>query len=287
MLQSGKIIQMESRSQPDYLLIGHVTHDLTTEGTTTGGTVAYSGMAARALGCKTAIVTSAGPDFDPALELPGLDVHIVPAGQTTTFENIYTAEGRQQYIHHLAAPIEAADIPTAWLAAPIVHLGPLVMEFEPEIVHHFPAASIIGITPQGWLRKWDETGKVGYKSWSPDAAVLSKAAVLVLSAEDLPSFESLDAYRTLVPILIQTKGKGGCTVFQGDNISHHSPPRVQEVDPTGAGDIFATAFFIRLQQTNNLEEAAVFANKIAACSVMGKTLLEKASIIENIMRNNS
>ncbi|MFZ0548645.1 MAG: PfkB family carbohydrate kinase [Candidatus Promineifilaceae bacterium] len=270
---------MESRSRPDYLIIGHVTHDLTPAGITTGGTVAYSGLAAQALGCRTCVVTSAGPDFDPTTELPGLDVHIVNAAETTTFENIYTADGRQQFIHRRASEIEAVDIPPTWLQAPIIHLAPLADEFSPEIIHTFSTGRV-GITPQGWLREWDESGQIKYKSWPPDAAVLSKAAVLVVSEEDIPPNELLRPYRDHVPILVQTRGRKGCAVYQGESCYKFPAPDVQEVNPTGAGDIFATAFLIRLQQTNNLREAAVFANKIAAWSVTGKTLPEKISVIE-------
>jgi sugar/nucleoside kinase (ribokinase family) len=44
-------------------------------------------------------------------------------------------------------------------------------------------------------------------------------------------------------------------------------PNVEEVDATGAGDIFAAAFFIQLSQSRNPWEAAAFANDIAAQSV--------------------
>jgi sugar/nucleoside kinase (ribokinase family) len=45
------------------------------------------------------------------------------------------------------------------------------------------------------------------------------------------------------------------------------PPNVQEVDPTGAGDVFAAAFFVRLLNTRDPWEAARFANRMAAVSV--------------------
>jgi sugar/nucleoside kinase (ribokinase family) len=276
---------MESRSLPDYLIIGHVSHDLTPEGFVTGGTVSYSGLTAQALGCKTCVVTSAGADFDPVVELPGLKVHVIPAADTTTFDNIYTAEGRQQYLHKRANRIEPGHIPPDWLQASIVHLAPVDMEFDPAMIQTF-SNSKIGITPQGWLRSWDETGKIGYKSWQPDAAVLSKAAVLVISEEDIPPEESLCPYREHVPILVQTRGRQGCTVFQGEAQYDFPAPAVQEVNPTGAGDIFATAFMIRLHQTNSIPEAAVFANEIAALSVTGKTLLEKAAIIQERLQSN-
>jgi sugar/nucleoside kinase (ribokinase family) len=42
---------------------------------------------------------------------------------------------------------------------------------------------------------------------------------------------------------------------------------MEEVDPTGAGDIFAAAFFFRLHATRDPWEAARFATNLAALSV--------------------
>jgi sugar/nucleoside kinase (ribokinase family) len=44
---------------------------------------------------------------------------------------------------------------------------------------------------------------------------------------------------------------------------------VPEVDPTGAGDVFAAAFLIRLHETGNNFEAARFASAAAALSLGG------------------
>ncbi len=274
---------MENHSRPDYLLIGHVTQDVTPEGMKTGGTVAYSGLVAQALGCRVLVVTSAGPDFDPAQEMPGLSVHIVPAADTTTFENIYTAAGRQQYLYKRAGFIAGADIPPQWRQADIVHLGPLDMEIDPTIIHTFPNSKV-GITPQGWLRKWDKNGKIAYKSWLPDPAVLSKAAVVIVSEEDIPPEESLRPYLDHAPIFVQTKGVEGCAVYQGGSAAYFPAPGVNEVNLTGAGDTFATAFLVRLHQTGSFSEAAEFANYIAAWSVTGNTLLEKVAIIKKKLR---
>ena len=40
-----------------------------------------------------------------------------------------------------------------------------------------------------------------------------------------------------------------------------------EVDPTGAGDVFATAFAVRLFETEDLQEASDFASVVAGLSV--------------------
>ena len=46
------------------------------------------------------------------------------------------------------------------------------------------------------------------------------------------------------------------------------PPRkANEVDPTGAGDIFATAFLLRLQETGDPVQSARFANITASFGV--------------------
>lgn len=79
----------------DYLIIGHVSQDLTPHGAVLGGTAAYAGLTARALGQRVGLVTStaAGLDLHP---LSSLDIHNVPAASSTTFENRYMLDGRQQ-----------------------------------------------------------------------------------------------------------------------------------------------------------------------------------------------
>ena len=42
----------------DYLLIGHITQDITTEGPRLGGSVTYSALTAQAIGLRVGIVTS-------------------------------------------------------------------------------------------------------------------------------------------------------------------------------------------------------------------------------------
>ena len=43
----------------DYLVVGHITQDLTPDGPRLGGTATYSALTARALGLQVGVVTSA------------------------------------------------------------------------------------------------------------------------------------------------------------------------------------------------------------------------------------
>jgi hypothetical protein len=55
---------------PDYLLIGHIAHDVTPEGPRLGGTVSYGAFTAVAMGMRVGILTSTRPDEPLLHKLP-------------------------------------------------------------------------------------------------------------------------------------------------------------------------------------------------------------------------
>ena len=253
--------------QLDYLVIGHVTCDLTPTGKQVGGTVSFSGRTAQALGCRTAVLTSASPDYELSQAMAGIMVQNKPSTVTSTFENIYTPDGRIQILHDRAEPLTAVDVPEAWLRAPIVHLAPLTNEVDADLVHTF-SNSLIGVTPQGWMRRWDESGRVYAREWTEAEKVLPLVAAVILSEEDLPYPAMLDQFLSQSRLLVLTQGARGCTVYFGDETRQVPAPEVTEIEPTGAGDVFAAAFLVRMYQTGgNPWEAARYANEFAAHSV--------------------
>lgn len=272
----------------DYLIIGHITRDLTPTGTfKVGGTVAYTGLTATALGCRTGVVTSAAAGFSVSQALPGVGVHCVPAAETTTFENIYSAAGRRQVIHAVAEKLQVKDIPGTWQEAAIVHLAPLAQEVDPELVHHFPH-SLVCMTPQGWMRCWDKQGNVHPCDWNLADAVLPHTNAVIVSDEDLADKAVLHRFRQVTPVLVMTQGPAGCTVFRGSEARQFPAEVTTENELTGAGDVFAAAFFIHLYQTGGDPwEAAQFANRIAAYSITQSNLEAKFQYIAQqvAMRN--
>src|SRR5260370_25366605 len=74
---------------PRLLVVGHVTWDRREGGHVLGGSVTYGARAAGRLGWETAVLTAAGPDFDPGRDLPGVRVFCQPAAATTRFMNLY------------------------------------------------------------------------------------------------------------------------------------------------------------------------------------------------------
>ncbi len=250
----------------DYLVIGHVSRDITPDGPRLGGTAAYAALTARALGLRVGIVTACD-DKTPLDALPGIPAVCVPSEHTTTFENRYTAEGRQQIIHHVAAPIPFEHVPDVWRRTPIIHLGPIAGEIPSRPPAGFTPA-LLGLTPQGWLRAWDAEGRVRPGKWDEAEAALNGAGAAVVSVEDVNGDEErIEELALASRVLVVTEGAQGARLYWNNDERRFHAPKMDEVDATGAGDIFAAAFFIRLYTTRDPWEAARFATQLAARSV--------------------
>lgn len=250
----------------DYLVIGHVAHDLVPEGARLGGTAAYSALTARALGMRVGIVTASGPETSLA-SLNGIPVVALESPKSTTFENIYTEHGRIQYLRAQATRIDLNSVPEAWRHAPIIHLGPIASEVDATLPEGF-SPTLLGLTPQGWMRQWNAEGRVSRAEWSNAEIALARANAVVISREDVNGDEELIehmAHQTRV--LAVTEGPAGAVLYWNGDRRRFRAPEVTEVDPTGAGDIFAAAFFIRLLATRDPWEATRFATLVATCSV--------------------
>lgn len=250
----------------DYLMIGHITRDETPEGPRLGGTSTFSSLTAKSLGLRVGIVTSWGADL-PLGPLSGIPIINLPAEHSTTFKNVTTPEGRIQNIFHVANSIDLNMIPEQWLSASIVHLGPVAQEVEPTLVRHL-SNSLVGTTPQGWLRSWDQDGRVVPTEWPEASFVLSNVGAAVISSEDLGFDESrIEEMAIACRVLAVTESSNGVRLFWNGDVRRFRPPTVNEVDTTGAGDIFAAAFFYRLYTTRDPWEAARFAIQLASVSV--------------------
>ena len=232
---------------PDYLVIGHITKDIVTDGLfTIGGTVTYAATTACNLGQRTAIVTRADSSLNLShLEERGICILRLSSSETTTFQNIYLDGTRLQYIRAVAPNITSNDVPPAWRRARIVHLGPLTQELPSSIVRCFPGA-LVGVTPQGWMRHWGADGLVHPTAWEGVDEVMATAHVLVYSIQDVAGDEGLIRhYGSLARIMVVTQGARGATVYCKGQRPRHFPAFVTvEVDPTGAGDVFCAAYLV-------------------------------------------
>jgi sugar/nucleoside kinase (ribokinase family) len=252
----------------DYLVIGHITKDVLDGSFTVGGTATYSALTAHNFDCRVGVVTSADPDLELDSVLRNVTVVRQPSSATTTFQNIYMDGARQQFIRAVADDIRAESIPPIWWRTPIVHVGPVAQEgYTAGLVRLF-AETLVGMTPQGWMRQWDDQGRVSPRLLAMPERILPLARVVILSEEDVGGDLSLvESYAQLVDILVLTAGWKGSTVYHRGQVRQFPAREVREVDPTGAGDIFTTAYLICLDETGDPWTSARFANCVASGSV--------------------
>ncbi len=263
----------------EYLVIGHLACDRTPHGSQLGGTAAYAALTAQAFGLRVGIVTAWGGEL-PLHPLETIALHIKHADQSTIFENITTPHGRIQYLHHRAPILTLEDVPASWRTAPIIHLGPIAQE-----VHISPNESLqaefIGLTPQGWLRAWDASGRVRPCDWPDAQRLLSRASAAVISLEDVDGDESrAREMAAWCPLLVVTAGAAGACLYWHGSEYRFEAPRQIEVDSTGAGDIFAAAFFCLLHRAHDPLQAARLATHLAALSVTRPALAGIPTIAE-------
>jgi sugar/nucleoside kinase (ribokinase family) len=233
-----------------------------------GGTATYAGLTARNLGQRVALLTSAA--FEPGLVdvLYGLQVARVPAEETTRYVNSYPKQGpRQQHLEARAEPLDLTLLLPEWSGAGTVHLAPLANEIAPESVDLFPDA-LLGVTPQGWMRAWDQAGLIQAVRWDSAERVLARADAVILSEQDVHEPTEIDRLAGLAKLLVLTRGERGASLCRAGSWQHVPAFQAKrQVDPTGAGDVFAAAFFIHLKQSGDPELSAHFACCVASFAI--------------------
>lgn len=263
---------------PDYLVIGHITADLQPDGSVVlGGTALYSALTAARLGARTAVLTRgvfgrevAGMDI-PSLEpyLNEVSIIVQDAEVPTTFINEYRADRRVQTMPHWAGPIDLNGLPPHWRNAKIVHLGPIADEIEPRLSTGL-TTQFLGATPQGWMRSWPRGsgGRVNHIPLKLPGSLIERLDSVVVSIEEIPYTREIINRVGERRVSVITRDADGAQVNAGGEKIDLPGYNVKVVDPSGAGDVFAAAFFLQASdRTVSARRAGEYANAVAALSI--------------------
>jgi hypothetical protein len=254
---------------PDFVTVGHVARDLVPGGWRAGGTITFAAIQAHKLGCSVGVVTRAGPEIDLRALYPFAEIAANVSRETTTFENVYEHGVRRQHLRARGEPIDSDDVPVEWLSSPVALVGPLMGEIDPALPSRFAESTLVGVSVQGWLRNVDDEGAVIRARW--DGPPFWRGAdVIFVSDEDLVGGrDDTAAWCAEVSMVAMTESRSGLQLWAGGRWWQMDAFPEEEIDPTGAGDTFATAFLIGFRETGDFRAAARFGAAAASLAVGG------------------
>lgn len=270
-----------SNRAPDYVVIGHICGDIQPDGSVMlGGTAWYSAVAAARLGWRVGILTRGRYDVTidghvvPPLNLGDDRIQIVveEAEWPTFFINDYSSGRRTQQITRWAGPIDLRGLPGGWRSPRVMHLGPVAQEIDTRQTSGINPR-FLGTTPQGWMRDWPRStgGRVKNIPLRLPRDFMSQLDSIVVNDEEF--VHSRDTVQSIgkAGYGVVTLGSGGAQAFTPQGMVTEPAFPLQVDDPTGAGDVFATAFFCRMTEPDaSVEDALRYANAAAGLSVAGK-----------------
>jgi 1D-myo-inositol 3-kinase len=257
-------------SSPDFVAIGHVTLDRFGESTRPGGSALYAAVTAYRLGLSVGLLTSHGDDFPLEVIPPKIEVISIPADETTVFEHRHEPGGRVSHVRSVASPLTTADVPEDWRDAALTLLAPVVDEVDPMIATLFTDGAV-GAAAQGWVRQVTPDGLVIPRPWQSPESLLQSVQALFLSREDILGQEAeVIEWFQRMPVGVLTADRVGALLFVNGERYEVQPRPAREVDPTGAGDVFAATFLIQYQRDGDAWQAAAAAACAGSLAVEGE-----------------
>jgi sugar/nucleoside kinase (ribokinase family) len=222
---------------------------------------------------------SFGDQLRQRLAAAAVDLKFLQSSESPTATTIalVNAAGDRMFLHRPGASAGAFATPVEFspgLVAGMSHFHlanpfavPGLRRHAAEIVRRTRAASLTVSVDTGW----DTQGR-----WLDDlGACLPSTDLLFVNEEEARMLagtrDTTDACHRLLAlgarIVVVKLGAAGCAVWTGELEIRAPAFDVPVVDTTGAGDCFAGAFLAALHRGRSLEEAAEFANAIAALTI--------------------
>lgn len=260
---------MPGNSAGDILIIGHVTCDVIEGQERLGGAASYATRAAVDKGLTVDLVTSAPSDFEllaPLSRHPNVRATVIPSEHATSFSLSYEVGTR--VLRRLSRATDIVEIP---LGARVVYLAPVAGEIAPAIAESMADACVV-VGLQGWMRRFDDDGLV----LPIDPPTLRGMSAVVFSEHDHPDSDALALQIARdVPVVALTRGSRGATLYVDGSPHAIAAAPANEVDPTGAGDVFGAILAIELGAGRPPLDAANAAALVAAQAVSRKNVFAR------------
>jgi sugar/nucleoside kinase (ribokinase family) len=261
-------------------VIGHLSRDLVASGAARiGGGPWYAGRALRALGDDAVLFGKCG-DSDRAqwqrsLAAVGLPASLSTGGETTSFSFSYDADGvRTMHVNEIGEPWQLDEPPAGLLRrVESLHVAPLLRsDFDAAALERLGSGRRLLLDAQGLVRVPKKGPLTLDAEYDPE--LLRHVAILKLSEEeaDVLAGGDRDALADLgVPEIVLTLGaRGSVVIVHGRAEEIPARPVENVVDPTGAGDAFASAYLSARTGGHAPASAARRATALVAALLLGR-----------------
>lgn len=256
-----------------FLAVGNITKDeliLKSGKFISFGGTSYSAIAATRLGYKAHILCRSNHEIDPwvkRLNEEGIHVEVQPDKHLTFFINDYSFGERQQLLleHTRKIVYKSSE------KMDIIHFNPMFGEINLESIKKARKnCEILSLDVQGLVRTTKNKKVIG-KFWSKREEFLKHIDFLKVGKNEINLVSRKKSYREIceelssmgAKVVALTLGEKGSIVFKED---YYEIPayKTEEIDPTGAGDVYATAFAIRYFETKDALNSGLFASASAS-----------------------
>ncbi len=265
--------------------MGHLTIDEEWEGLrlmfrSLGGGALYGSMAALGMGWEARALVRIGLDFpDPWLRIVssfGVELRALRSGSTTRYA-VVSSGGRSRRILTSSAPRfgeeEILSALAEWMPS-VLHVGSVAGEVDPDVLPKLSGVRV-GVDAQGFVRRFDEVGRVSLARSPELEAVLGSVDVLHANSEEAAALtgsadpaEAAEALSRLGPAALVSLGDGGLLLSDDSNLVFVPAYRpASQVSDVGAGDVLLAVFLISTAEGADPVSAAVTAAAAAGLSV--------------------
>jgi bifunctional ADP-heptose synthase (sugar kinase/adenylyltransferase) len=167
----------------------------------------------------------------------------------------------------------------------VVHLAPILREIELARWCAAAAGRFVGVGVQGWVRAVRPDGAVEQPPWRFEPAELRGVHAACVGEDDLRGQGDLvERLAAIVPVVAFTHGERGCELLLRGRTVRVGAYRTREVEPTGAGDVFAAGFFLALGRGEDAVDAARLGAAAASVVVEGRAGDELHRVREAVAR---
>ena len=279
-----------------FFAIGHVSRDEIGGPWRPGGSAFYAAAAAARLGADATLVAPVGPleleTFERECAALGVRLLALDSPVTTIFRRGGGRGGLRWRIGARAPGIGARDVrevlERAALATPahadVVLLGCIAREIAPDVLEVFRGGSRV-LAAQGFLREWDELGRIEPREWAEPERLLAELDAVVVSQEDLLGQTGSPARWSRSTQVVVTRAAEPAVLWRNGRSLEIPGFPATAVDDVGAGDTFTAALALALAEGRPAVEAVRFAHATASLRVGGSglgSLPDRAQVEERL-----